>query len=194
MMVCVARYMWASGVRLLFNIYTHHHILVMRGEKELVFILSKEGIVQGDPLVMVDYELLVVPLNRKLKDEFISVDSLWYTDAGSAESSLENSGSFFKRLEEIGPAYGYFPEERKIILVVRGRNTEKGNIFKEKYNFNFQIKNDYRYLGGHIDDLEEEDVLIEKNERVVISSRSGSRNSRICTSGSICWDATSVTT
>ena len=40
---------------------------------------------------------------------------------------------------------------------------EKANIFKEKNNFNFQIKNGYRYLGGHICGLEEEKIWVEKN-------------------------------
>ena len=48
---------------------------------------------------------------RKLKVDFTSVESPWYADDGSALDSLENIGSFFKRLEEIGPAYGYFLEE-----------------------------------------------------------------------------------
>ena len=39
---------------------------------------------------------------------------------------------------------------------------EKANIFKEKNNFNFQIKNGYRYLGGNICDLEEEKIWVEK--------------------------------
>ena len=48
MMVCVARYLWPSGVRFLFNMYRHHIVLFSRGEnkKESVFILSREGIVQ----------------------------------------------------------------------------------------------------------------------------------------------------
>ena len=129
----------------------------------MVFIFSREGIVQGYPLATTGYGILVLPLIRKLKIEFTSVESPWYADDGSAVGSLENISSFFKRIEEIGPAYGYFPEEGKSILVVRGRDTEKANIFKEKNNFNFQIKNGYRYLGSHIGDLEEEKIWMEKN-------------------------------
>ena len=47
--------------------------------------------------------------------------------------------------------------------MVRGNDTENSNIFKEKYNFKFQIKNGYCYLGGHICDLEEENIRLGKN-------------------------------
>jgi len=138
-------------IRSVFLRYMHHDILVMRGNiKKSVFILSKEGVVQGDPLVMVGYGLLLLLLIKKLKDEFNSVDIPWYADDGSAAGSLENVGYFIKRQEEIEPVYRYFQEERNSILVAKGRDTVIGDIFKEKYNFNFQIKNGYHCLGGHI--------------------------------------------
>ena len=138
--------------------YRHHDVLILRGEnkKESVFIFSREGIVQRCPLATTGCGLLVLPLIRKLKVEFTFLESPWYADDGSAAGSLENVGTFFKRLEEIGPIYGSFPEESNSILVVRGRDMEKANIFKEKNNFNFQIKNGYRYL-------EEEKIWVEKN-------------------------------
>lgn len=163
MMVWVARYLWPSGVRFLLNMYRHHAVLILRGtnKNESVFIFSREGIVQGYPLSTTGYGLLILPLIRKLKVEFNSVEPRLYTDDGTAAGSLESISSFFKRLEDIGPAYGYFPEESKSILVVRGRDTEKANIFKEKYNCNFEIKNGYRCLGGHIGDLEEKTIWVE---------------------------------
>ena len=145
--------------------YRHHIVLFLRGENEKasVFILSREGIVQWCHLATTGYGLLVLPLIRTLKVEFNSVESLRYAGDGVAVGSIENVDSFFKRLEEIGPAYGYFPEEGKSVLVVRGNDTENSNIFKEKYNFKFQIKNGYCYLGGHICDLEEENIRLGKN-------------------------------
>ena len=47
--------------------------------------------------------------------------------------------------------------------MVKSRDAEKANIFKEKYNFNFETKNGYRYLGGRIGDLEEETIWVKKN-------------------------------
>ena len=99
-----------------------------------------------------------------------SVESSWYADGGLAAGSLENVGSLFKRLEEIGPSYNYFPEESKSSLVVRSRDTEKANIFKEKYSFNFETKNGYRYLGGHIGDLEEVTIWV-KNKLTIGQSQ-----------------------
>ena len=54
--------------------------------------------------------------------------------------------------------------------MVRGNDTENSNIFKEKYNFKFQIKNNYRYyLGGHICDLEEENIRVGKKFKKIES-------------------------
>ena len=48
MMVWIAMYMWLSGVYFLLNMFNHHAILVMReNKKKYVFILGKEGVVQG---------------------------------------------------------------------------------------------------------------------------------------------------
>ena len=84
--------------------YRHHTVLTLRGgnKKEVVFIFSREGIVQGCPIATTCYGLLVLTLIRKLKVGFTSIESPWYADDGLAADSLENIGSFFKRLEEIG--------------------------------------------------------------------------------------------
>ena len=57
---------------------------------------------------------------------------------------------FFRRLCEIGPAYGYFPEENKIILIVRSRDTVKSENFRSESDSNFKITNGFRYLGSFI--------------------------------------------
>ena len=77
MMVCVARHLWPSGVYFLFNMYRHHTVLILKGgnTKESVFIFSREGIVQGYSLATTGYGILVLPLIRKLKVEFTSVES-----------------------------------------------------------------------------------------------------------------------
>ena len=63
-MVWATRHIWPTGARFLFNIYRHHAVLVMRGDKKssTVFLHSKEGITQGCPLAMLGYGLLILPL------------------------------------------------------------------------------------------------------------------------------------
>jgi hypothetical protein len=53
-MLWVVCHEWPSGARFTFNCYRHWCILVIRGKDGFgaVFILSKEGVVQGDLLSM----------------------------------------------------------------------------------------------------------------------------------------------
>ena len=66
-----------------------------------------------------------LPLIRKLKKEFSDDESPWYADDGVAAARLKNIDLFFKRLCELGPLFGYFPEGNKSILVVREKYLEK---------------------------------------------------------------------
>ena len=68
-MVWAARHIWPSGARFLFNMYRHHAVLVMRGDKKgsTVLLHSNEGITQGYTLTMLGYGLLILLLIRVLK-------------------------------------------------------------------------------------------------------------------------------
>ena len=55
---------------------------------------------------------------------------------------------FFERLRELGPAYGYFPEKSKSVLIVKDKDSEKAEKFKKENNYDFVIKNGYRYIGS----------------------------------------------
>ena len=93
---------------------------MIRGKQgTCVLIFSKEGVTQGDPLSMFGYGIGVLPLIRRLKEEFPSVKQPWYAGAGGHFTELR---AFMERLQEIGPAYGYHPEPTKSILVVQAHN------------------------------------------------------------------------
>jgi hypothetical protein len=48
---------WLSGARFVFNCYKHWAVLVLQGNgSPAVFIFSKEGVTQGDPLSIFAYE------------------------------------------------------------------------------------------------------------------------------------------
>ena len=58
-----------------FNCYKHWIILIVRtGNGLAIFIFSKEGVTQGDPLAMIAYGILLLPLIRSLKEEIPDVD------------------------------------------------------------------------------------------------------------------------
>ncbi len=84
-MLWTVRHKWPSGARFTFNCYKHWTTLVVRtGNGLALFIFSKEGVTQGDPLTMVAYGIMLLPLIRSLKEEIPDVDQPWYAnDAGA---------------------------------------------------------------------------------------------------------------
>ena len=59
---------WPSGAQFAFNCYRHWATLVVRdtGDGSGHFLQSKEGVTQGDPLVMIAYYIGVLPLIRDI--------------------------------------------------------------------------------------------------------------------------------
>jgi hypothetical protein len=78
-MLWTIRHEWPSGARFSFNCYQHWVTLVIQDKGgAAVFLHSREGVTQGDPLAMVGYGVGVLPLIRKLKGEFPQVSQPWY--------------------------------------------------------------------------------------------------------------------
>ena len=149
MMLWVVRHEWPSGARFVFNCYRHWTILVVRGSNgKITMVYSKEGVTQGDPLAMFAYGIGVLPLVRRLQREFPAVKQPWYADDACAVGSFEQIGQLFKRLQQLGPSYGYFPEPSKSILVVREHNLERARELEAELHFEISTGN--RYLGGFI--------------------------------------------
>ena len=148
-MVWTIRHTWPSGARSVFNCYRHWAVLVVRaGNGVASFLFSKEGVTQGDPLSMVAYGLSLLPLIRQLKDEFPDVFQPWYAnDAGGGEQFAQIR-SYFLRLVELGPKYGYFPEPSKSILAVREHSKEAAKTYFA--DLGFTIVTGARYLGGFV--------------------------------------------
>jgi hypothetical protein len=72
----------------------------------------------------------------------------WYADDAGAGGSFTDLRQFFLRLQEIGPAYGYFPEPSKSILIVQAHNrTRARSTFDD---LGFKVQTGSRYLGGYI--------------------------------------------
>jgi hypothetical protein len=84
---------------------------VIRGKDGFgaVFVFSKEGSVQGDPLSMFAYGIGILPLIRQLKKEFPEVKQPWYADDALAGAKFVRIHRQYDRLCEIGPVYGYHP-------------------------------------------------------------------------------------
>jgi hypothetical protein len=84
-MLWTVHHKWPSGARFAFNCYRHWSILVCRKYNGTAHLLhSKEGVPQGDPISMVAYGILLLPLIHLLKEAYLAVDQPWYAnDAGA---------------------------------------------------------------------------------------------------------------
>ena len=109
------------------------------------FLLSKEGVTQGDPLSMMLYAVTVLPLIRSLEDSCEWVQN-WYADDSSCVGELSSVRRWFDRLSADGPAYGYFPEPSKTVLVVRSSDLERANdLF---HDLGVSVVTGSQFLGG----------------------------------------------
>jgi hypothetical protein len=160
-MLWTVRHEWPSGARFAFNCYRHWGTLVIRGNNGTgVFLFSKEGVTQGDPLAMLCYGLGVLPLIRILKEEFPDVKQPWYADDAAAAAKFDAMRRQYLKLVELGPNYGYFAEPTKTILIVSPHNLEKGRTAFA--DFGFQVDTGARYLGAFIGDKEACDAWTEE--------------------------------
>ena len=83
------------------------------------FILSQEGVTQGDTIAMAKYALATRNLIRQLKDEVENVRQVWFADDSNAGGDLVGLKEWWDLLKRIGPSYGYYPKPGKTCLVLK---------------------------------------------------------------------------
>ena len=79
------RILWPKWLQFLYNTYHGYATLVVPGASE--FVLSKEGVTQGDPLSMLMYAITVLPLTQALVDRD-KWDQNWYADNSVCSARL----------------------------------------------------------------------------------------------------------
>ena len=148
------RFSWPRGARFIFNCYKHWGCLTIKTQSGESFTLhSKEGVTQGDPLSMMAYGIGTLPIIQSLHCLKEKCLQLWYADDASLGGKFEAISKMFRKLCQIGPKFGYYPEPSKCTLVVHPLAIPHAtNYFKD---MGFQISSGCRFLGGHIgtDDL-----------------------------------------
>ena len=95
----------------LINTYHDNVSLFIDGQT----LSSTEGTTQGDPLAMAMCALGVLPLIHSLSSN--AIKQVWYADDATASGELAKIRSWWERLVEIGPQYGYFPNASKTWMV-----------------------------------------------------------------------------
>ena len=130
--------------------------MILLEEHEAYTILSEEGVTQGDPLSMILYGLALVALGRQLQKEVKDIILSFYADDAMEMGSAAAIYRVFSRLQELGPARGYYPEPTKSVLVCT--ETKRAAVQRVLGEFKFKYKDGARYLGGFIgtDDARDE--------------------------------------
>ena len=114
------------------------------------FILSQEGTTQGAPAAMAMYALGTRPLMDSLSstlDE--ATNQVFFADDASAAGHIETIFSWWKKICEIGPKFGYFPNASKCVLIVKNEEAMKKaqTIFGPNCKIEFTLYGE-RHLGA----------------------------------------------
>jgi hypothetical protein len=97
---------------------------------------------------MIAYGIGFLRIIQKLKEEFPDVMQHWYVDDAGAAAKFSRIKQHFKRLQKIGPSFGYFPDPSKIIIVTSSDNVVEAKIFLA--DLDFKIVTGKHYLGGYL--------------------------------------------
>ena len=145
-----ARHYWPSSVRFSFNCYRHQVLPLVRADDGYTghWLWSCEGVTQGNPLVMILYGLVMLPLTLTLKAVVSTALQPLYADDAAIGGNLDEMIKAFNLLQAIGPTKGYFPKLTKSILVVKPAMFEQAKARLD--HLGFTIVTGTRYLGGFI--------------------------------------------
>ena len=109
-------------------------------------ITSCESVTQGDPLAMAFYALATIPLIEELKQNVLQI---WYADDAAGAGKICSLRSWWDKIRDLGPAFGYFPNATKSqLLVIPRLISEARDIFKDtRLSI---ISEGKEYLGGAV--------------------------------------------
>ena len=159
------------------NTYRAPVRLFVVGEGE---ISSTEGTTQGDSLAMSMYALAMVPLICCLCTEVPDVSQVWFADDASAVGSLSSLLTWWRQLSSYGPAYGYFTNAVKTILIVKPEHLTPAQQFFADTNIQITARGQ-RHLGAVLGSREfAEEYVADKVQSWVskVSALAGITNSR----------------
>ena len=79
------------------------------------YMLSKEGVTQGDNLAMEMYAIATKPLIEELAEYTVNkaVKQVWFADDSAAGGKLDGIFEWWTKLKDAGPTYGYPPSLAK---------------------------------------------------------------------------------
>ena len=105
------------------NTYQTRTKLYISGSKSGEFIWGEEGNTQGDVAAMQFYSIATRPIIDDLR-AYAEATMVWYADDSSACGSFIQLLQWWNRLCDIGPGYGYYPNAKKTILIVKNHKDQ----------------------------------------------------------------------
>jgi hypothetical protein len=119
------RHRWPRAYKFLYNCYSHGtelRILPLDYRDTVEIIISKSGIIQGDPIAMKAYAVGTVPIIEKFQP-IIKKDpkggNVNYADDFTLCGGLETCDEAFDIIEEVGKPKGFKVNADKSVLLVR---------------------------------------------------------------------------
>ena len=150
-MLWMVRHRWPARVRFLFNCYRHwSQLLLLHPGDTPVILLIREGVTQGDPLLVVLYDITLVPLSEELRDADPTLLLPFYADDAAFEGSSRRSAAQLQLMIYQGTERGYFPEPAKSLFIAC--NPEDKEAAKKEFEqacLNLNYVDSGRYLGAY---------------------------------------------
>ena len=83
------KHLWPSGAWFVFKWYYHWSSLVFRNSNRMAsFLHNKDDVTHVDPLVMIAYGIIILPLINNFRQEVPDVTQTWYADKAGALDPL----------------------------------------------------------------------------------------------------------
>jgi hypothetical protein len=101
---------------ILANFYRKPSRIFLKSNDQTHELSSDEGTTQGDPLAMAMYAISIAPLAKE--GQPLS-QQVWFADDAAGADTLARLRKWYDFLLSRGPLYGYFPQPKKCILVVK---------------------------------------------------------------------------
>ena len=99
-------------------------------------------------MAMAMYAIGTLPLIRRSNPSKL-IQQVWYADDGSAGGSLSDLINWWHQLSDLGPKFGYYPNARKSILLVKPDHLDAAQQLFSDHNLTI-ITNGAQVLGSPI--------------------------------------------
>ena len=145
----------------MFNTYRGYAALFLQGSSD--YLLSKEGVTQGDPLSMMLYTVAILPLIHCLKNPKRWIQN-WYADDSACVATMPSLHAWFSQLSSSSPDFGYFPQPAKTVLVVGPSYVNQAtSLFSD---LGIRVVFGSRFLGGIVGERSMADTYVAKRVRM----------------------------